>query len=67
MDNKNCLTCMFIAQGTCHRHPPQAAGIIPQQNRLTMEQSLGVICAWPNVGPNDWCGEYISKDLVLIS
>lgn len=48
MKPESCGTCRFFllrnnATGDCRRYPPQYTG-----NMI----------AWPNLGANEWCGEY---------
>lgn len=49
-----CQDCDYWATGSCQRHPP-----IP----LIADESI--IHQWPQTGPHDWCGEYVSRTLQL--
>ena len=42
-----CGTCRFYEDGDCHRYPPQ----LVSPNQLSW---------YPDVGPEDWCGEWQS-------
>lgn len=58
MDATNCTGCRYSQVDTaeddgmpiwrCHRYPPQLVGLDGE-----------VLQSWPNVGPDDWCGEYM--------
>ena len=60
MNNKKCLNCKYYFYATekselylseCHRHSP-FKGVISYYGRDR------TITEWPDVQPDDWCGEF---------
>ena len=55
----SCIDCKFYFEGDCRRFPPQVWG------ETLSEYSCSYRCNFPEVGKNDWCGEFRSKDEVV--
>ncbi len=71
--NNTCSTCHYwtgdknkkVGDGQCHRFPPQAAGIIPQQNPITRQTIPAVLSAFPSCAAGEWCGEWQPEKVIL--
>ena len=55
LDNKTCLNCHYADGGSCHRFPPQWASWPNDNQHPIMYQPYA---NFPNVSPNEWCGEW---------
>jgi hypothetical protein len=51
MDKPFCETCVYYAHACCHRNPPT---LIPAPE----ESASTFWSVWPEVDPDDWCGEH---------
>lgn len=54
----SCKSCAFHTDGYCYRYPPQ----VYQESYFEHgdhEPSFRLESAWPSVGENDHCGEFI--------
>ncbi len=56
---ESCGSCVFFRPCLCRRHPPKAEGFTYQYSDGSTQDSVRTI--WPEVGFNDWCGEYQPK------
>lgn len=52
MEAEKCEGCFYLSNNQCRRNAPIA---ITKQSALG---AMGVATIWPNVKPDDWCGEF---------
>lgn len=64
--DKLCSTCDYWTgdrkggQGNCRRFPPQAAGIVPQQN-IAGQTIPAIVSGWVASQSTEWCGEWKTR------
>jgi hypothetical protein len=56
---RSCETCWFYRElkenfGVCRKNSPKPESIIDPD-----EEGHGVIAMWPQVMPDDWCGDHL--------
>ncbi len=60
-----CRTCHWLDGTRCRRFPPTPVADVTgsevgEQGDYHMEVSTSAATLWPEVKPDDWCGEYRS-------
>ena len=58
-----CATCKFHEGTECHRYPPTPIPVVYQDNNWDGDFGIDykIVSEWPDVGDDDWCGEYLQK------
>jgi len=53
---EDCMFCKFYKDSQCRRFPPQVVTYIEINDSYTCTE-------FPQMAPNEWCGEYKRKEL----
>ena len=63
----SCKECFYCVNNSCVRYPPQCATAVPVRHPITGDMMPQIIAGWPGVSDDNWCGEFKSAGLKLVS